>query len=64
MTPVGTYERVGYKLGAWWSVSWLGVQLAATLPDPPAEPTALPDLLATGAGRSAVEALLSAATAG
>jgi L-amino acid N-acyltransferase YncA len=64
MTPVGTYERVGYKLGAWWSVTWLGLQLAATLPDLPAEPTTLPDLLATAAGRATVEALLSAATVG
>ena len=58
MTPVGTYERVGYKLDAWWSVSWLGVQLADTLPEPPAEPTPLPDLLAQAGGRVAIERLL------
>jgi len=63
MTPIGTYHRVGYKLGAWWSVSWLGVQLADDLPDPPPDPTPLPRLLGTPHGRSAVEALLRAATA-
>ena len=54
MTPVGTFDRVGYKLGAWWSVSWLGVQLFDALPGSPAEPTSLPDLLTTASGRAAV----------
>jgi L-amino acid N-acyltransferase YncA len=63
MTLVGTYQRVGYKFGAWWSVTWLGVQLSDALPDTPAEPTAMPDLLATDEGRSAVEGILSGSTA-
>ncbi len=58
MTPVGTFERVGYKMGSWWSVTWLGVQLVPELPDPPPEPTALSALLATSAGRAAVQAIL------
>ena len=64
MTPVGTYERVGYKLGSWWSVTWLGMRLSPVLPDQPREPVALPDLLATAAGRAAVEALLRPPRAG
>ncbi len=63
MRPVGTYERVGYKLGAWWSVSWLGVQLTDALPAAPAEPTALPDLIASTHGRSAMDAILRGPTA-
>ncbi len=58
MTPIGTFERVGYKMGSWWSVTWLGVQLVPELPDPPPEPTALSALLATSAGRAAVHAIL------
>ena len=58
MTPVGTYERVGYKLGAWWSVTWMGSQLVPELPTAPEEPTPLPDLLATPEGRSRVQAIL------
>ncbi len=50
MTPVGTFERVGFKLGAWWSVTWLGVQLVPQLPTAPAEPIPLPVLLATPDG--------------
>jgi phosphinothricin acetyltransferase len=36
--PVGTYERIGYKLGAWHDVTWLQRSLG-TAADPPAEPT-------------------------
>lgn len=62
MTPVGTYERVGYKLGAWWSVTWLGVQLLPELPQPPAEPTPLETLLAGDAGREQVQDILDSAS--
>lgn len=58
MTPVGTFERVGYKFGAWWSVTWLGVQLLPELPATPHEPIALPELLATTDGRLQVDAIL------
>jgi L-amino acid N-acyltransferase YncA len=34
--PVGTYSRIGYKLGAWHDVHWAQRQLAAG-GDPPAE---------------------------
>jgi L-amino acid N-acyltransferase YncA len=61
MTPVGTYQHVGYKLGAWWSVAWLGMSLQPGLPDPPAEPIPLPDLLAAPDGTAAVLAALRAA---
>ncbi|MCV0402896.1 MAG: GNAT family N-acetyltransferase [Chloroflexi bacterium] len=43
MRRVGVYERVGYKFGAWHDVAWYGLRLADP-PDPPAHPTALPDL--------------------
>lgn len=58
MRTFAVYERVGYKLGAWWDVTWLHVQLVDRLPDPPPEPIALPDLLADPAGRARVEAIL------
>lgn len=61
MTPVGHFDRVGYKLGAWWSVIWLGVALQPALPDPPAEPTPLPELLADTVGAAACAAALEAA---
>lgn len=43
MRRIGVYERVGYKLGAWVDVAWFGMRLADP-PEPPSEPTALPDL--------------------
>jgi phosphinothricin acetyltransferase len=40
--PVGTYRRIGWKLGAWHDVAWfqrgLTEQRADPPPDPPAEP--------------------------
>ncbi len=62
MTPIGTYERVGYKLGAWWSVTWLGMPLQPALADPPPEPVPLPELLAESSGRAAVDVVLRAAS--
>ncbi|RSM71569.1 N-acetyltransferase [Kibdelosporangium aridum] len=35
--PVGTYQRIGWKLGAWHDVAWVQRSLA-TGDDPPAEP--------------------------
>ncbi len=36
-TPIGVYERVGYKLGAWRDVGWWQRPLTA-LETPPAQP--------------------------
>lgn len=36
--PVGTYRRIGFKLGAWHDVAWTQLTLGANS-DPPAEPT-------------------------
>jgi L-amino acid N-acyltransferase YncA len=35
--PVGTYRRIGYKLGSWHDVAWMQRALAHAA-DPPAEP--------------------------
>ena len=34
-TPVGTYHRVGYKLGAWHDVAWFERRLQPERLDPP-----------------------------
>ena len=41
-TPVGVYRNIGYKLGAWWDVSWYQRALGAAsgADGPLAEPTA------------------------
>jgi phosphinothricin acetyltransferase len=36
--PVGTFHRIGYKLGAWHDVTWLELQLAPVTDEAPAEP--------------------------
>jgi phosphinothricin acetyltransferase len=36
--PVGTYHRMGWKLGAWHDVTWLELQLAPITDQAPAEP--------------------------
>ncbi len=36
-SPVGTYRRIGWKLGAWHDVAWAQRPLAAR-PEPPEEP--------------------------
>jgi phosphinothricin acetyltransferase len=47
--PVGVYPRAGFKLGAWHDVAWMGRALRQPAPgEAPAEPRALPDLLAAG----------------
>lgn len=35
---VGTYRRIGWKLGRWNDVMWLQLDLAPGAPDPPAAP--------------------------
>ena len=37
---VGTYTRVGFKLGRWWDVRWFERSIAPDVDDPPAEPVA------------------------
>lgn len=60
MRPVGTYARVGWKHGEWIDVAWLHMPLVADLPNPPAEPIALPDLLARPDQATLVMACLGA----
>ena len=45
---VGTYRRVGYKLGAWHDVRWLELALQPERPNPP-QPQTVPDVAATPA---------------
>ncbi|MFN8520639.1 MAG: N-acetyltransferase family protein [Chloroflexota bacterium] len=58
MRALATYERVGWKHGAWLDVLWMHMTLADVLPDPPPEPTALPHLLADPSAASRVEVIL------
>jgi phosphinothricin acetyltransferase len=58
MRHIVTYERVGWKLGAWLDVAWLHMPLATEFPNPPPEPIALPELLADPAAAAAVRAIL------
>ena len=58
MRPVATYERVGWKHGAWLDVVWLHMPLAADLPNPPPEPIPLPDLMADPEAAPKVHAIL------
>lgn len=53
MREVGTYHGVGFKDGVWRDVTWLELALQGR-PAAPTDPVALPDLLATDAGRAAV----------
>jgi phosphinothricin acetyltransferase len=43
---VGTYQRVGYKLGRWLDTRWYGIPLGDHLPDP-APPRPLPAVIGT-----------------
>jgi L-amino acid N-acyltransferase YncA len=36
--PVGVYQRIGWKAGAWRDVGWWELELIPAGPDPPAEP--------------------------
>lgn len=38
-TPVGIYHRIGFKLGAWWDVSWWQLALREPGSDAPGEPS-------------------------
>lgn len=58
MRRIATYERVGWKHGAWLDVAWWHMPLAAELPDHPPEPIALPDLLADPAAVARIDAIL------
>ncbi|MBV9438694.1 MAG: N-acetyltransferase [Candidatus Eremiobacteraeota bacterium] len=40
--PIGTYRRVGWKLGAWHDVAWLGRDVGDEETGTPAEPIAFP----------------------
>jgi phosphinothricin acetyltransferase len=53
-TPVGVYERVGYKLGAWHDVAWLQLALRAEQPDP-APPVPIGSLVGTDAFARALD---------
>lgn len=53
--PVGTYEAVGYKHGAWHDVQWW-VRRLRERPAAPEEPIPVTDLLDTPAWESALEA--------
>lgn len=44
--PVGVYERIGWKGGAWRDVMWLELELAPRTDEPPPEP--LPSSRAAG----------------
>jgi L-amino acid N-acyltransferase YncA len=47
MRRIGTYERVGFKLGAWHDVAWYGLRLTDPAGVPP-EPIPLPEILPQG----------------
>lgn len=51
-TPVGTYRRVGWKMGAWHDVGWWSRVVVADGADPPDPPVPLDRI--TGAQLSAV----------
>lgn len=55
--PVGVYEDIGYKLGAWHPVGWWQAGLGGRPDGSPRPPTALPNL-----DRAIVEAALAAGT--
>jgi phosphinothricin acetyltransferase len=42
MEVIGTFDRVGWKFGAWHGVTWLGMRLAEPVGEP-VEPVAFPD---------------------
>lgn len=41
--PVGVYERIGWKRGAWRDVMWLQLELAPRTDEPPPEPLPPPE---------------------
>lgn len=58
MRSFATFRDVGWKLGAWWPVVWLELQLVEVLPESPPEPVPLPAILATSAGRARLGGLM------
>ena len=54
-TPVGTYRKVGFKLGAWHDTGWFEREVAPHVPDPPA-PIPLSSLLGAGRLETAIAA--------
>lgn len=50
---VGTYENIGYKLGAWQDV-WWGQLTLGDLPDPPAPPKPIGEVSGTPAWHAAL----------
>lgn len=55
---IGTYRRVGFKLGRWLDLRWYGRSLGSYPPDP-APPRALPDVLRSPAFDHALQAGLA-----
>jgi phosphinothricin acetyltransferase len=58
MRHLATYERVGWKHGAWLDVVWLHMPLSADLPNPPPEPIPLPELMTDPEAAARVHAIL------
>jgi phosphinothricin acetyltransferase len=58
MRHLATYERVGWKHGAWLDVMWLHMPLVADLPNPPPEPIPLPELMADRVAAARVHDIL------
>jgi phosphinothricin acetyltransferase len=52
-TPIGTYEDIGYKLGAWHSVWWCVLALQAATDAPPA-PALVADVASSPAWAKAI----------
>ena len=46
--PIGTYCRVGSKLGKWHDVGWWSLDLLAEREMPPSEPRSIADIVASG----------------
>jgi phosphinothricin acetyltransferase len=53
--PIGVYPNVGYKLGKWHNVAWLGLALQPPA-DSPAPPLPLADILNSPDGKPALNA--------
>jgi phosphinothricin acetyltransferase len=57
--PVGVYEHVGYKLGKWHSVAWMGLTLQPPA-ESPAPPRPLPEIITHPDAQIALNSGLSA----
>ena len=56
--PVGTYRRIGFKLGAWHDVGWWQLRLLDLVPSPP-PPLTLPEAQALPAWGAAYDAAIT-----